>query len=527
MMRPTRILVLTLLAGCRAAAPTPIGPGALRPLPPPNVTRMDSVVQDQIKRGHAQVEALDGQTGSPPMVMAEAYGELGRLLLAYRVDGAEAALANARDLAPEDVRWPYYLGRLHQEGGQFDLALTDYERARALRPDDIATLVRLAQVNLDLGRTGEAEARLDEVLAREPDHALAHALLGELASSGGDYAAAVEHLGRALALEPSATRLHYMLAIAYRHLGEAERSREHLARRGDTPVRMSDPLGEAIDGLKKGSGLLVNQAGIALQEGQVDAAIALYAKAIAEDPDDATAHLNLGAAYARQGDLRRAITEMETAARFAPDDAKVQQSLGTVLVRQRQAEKAEAALRRAMALDPAGSGARLVLADLLRRTGRCVEAVPLYAAGLERDPSQLTARVQQALCHGRLGQWREARALLEANATAFPDKPDAVDALARLLASAPDDGVRDGQRALELASQAVVLRRSVDTVETLAMARAELGQFAEAARAQREAIGLAEQGKYADWLAVLRANLGLYEQGQACRVPWPEFLFRL
>ena len=48
--------------------------------------------------------------------------------------------------------------------------------------------------------------------------------------------------------------------------------------------------------------------------------------------------------------------------------------------------------------------------------------------------------------------------------------------LARLLATSPDDHVRDGQRAMTLVQDLVKQGRTLELGETLAMALAELGQ---------------------------------------------------
>jgi hypothetical protein len=63
--------------------------------------------------------------------------------------------------------------------------------------------------------------------------------------------------------------------------------------------------------------------------------------------------------------------------------------------------------------------------------------------------------------------------------------------LARLLATCPDDKIRDGKRALEYATQACerTAWKVPGFVDTLATAYAEAGQFEEAIRYQTRALG--------------------------------------
>ena len=159
----------------------------------------------------------------------------------------------------------------------------------------------------------------------------------------------------------------------------------------------------------------------------------------------------------------------------------------------------------------------------MRRTGRCREAVEHFERTLEITPGDIAARQHQALCHLYLGQYAAARTLLEDGLAANPNHLGFVDALARVLAASPE--VRDGARALRLAEQALSLQRRTETLETLAMAYAELGRYEEAVAWQNEALQMAEQRGHAAYLAHLKANLRRYQFGTPCRTPWPDFMY--
>ena len=89
------------------------------------------MVQHQLRQQYASLAA---KTSSPNTAIAElaaAYGDMGKLLMAaeYR-DVAEACLLNAETLAPDDVRWPYYLGHLYKLRGDGAASIARFERAR-------------------------------------------------------------------------------------------------------------------------------------------------------------------------------------------------------------------------------------------------------------------------------------------------------------------------------------------------------------------------------------------------------------
>jgi hypothetical protein len=102
----------------------------------------------------------------------------------------------------------------------------------------------------------------------------------------------------------------------------------------------------------------------------------------------------------------------------------------------------------------------------------------------------------------------------------FPNEPSFARAAARLFAAAPDDGVRDGHRALELARALIARQRTIELVETLAMASAEQGDYDAAVRLQREAIDAAARAGRQDVAGRLAANLGQYQARRPCRIPW-------
>jgi tetratricopeptide (TPR) repeat protein len=148
-----------VLLGCRdSSAPQ------LRPVALPNLQPLDADVRQRIQERYAAVQQGAGGREADP---GRAYGELGKILLAYGyLEQAEPALANARDLAPDDARWSYYLAHLYRLDGKPDRAAAAYEDALRLNAD-VPTRVRLAEVYRDLDRTAESRRLLGEALGQD------------------------------------------------------------------------------------------------------------------------------------------------------------------------------------------------------------------------------------------------------------------------------------------------------------------------------------------------------------------------
>jgi cytochrome c-type biogenesis protein CcmH/NrfG len=145
-----------------------------------------------------------------------------------------------------------------------------------------------------------------------------------------------------------------------------------------------------------------------------------------------------------------------------------------------------------------------------------------YADVVRINPRSAEARFAYAMALVRLRRYRDAKGWLEESARILPDRPELSHALARILAAAPDDTVRDGARAMELAQELMKANKTTVVGETMAMALAELGQFGDAVDVQKGVIAAAEQGGAAQDVRRMTVNLRLYERHRACRMPWPD-----
>jgi tetratricopeptide (TPR) repeat protein len=192
--------------------------------------------------------------------------------------------------------------------------------------------------------------------------------------------------------------------------------------------------------------------------------------------------------------------------------------------------EAEPLFLEAIAIEPDNDSARLEFARYLRRADRCLDAIEHYlqaetAASAAAGVVPSVVPVETALCLVRTGSDADARNHLEEWLQRRPNDAELQDALARVLAASPDDTVRDGHKALELATAAEAADLGVDALETLAMAHAELHDFEQAIEAQERAIALADEQDRDTWLIVLNSALENYQEGRPNRRPWPDFMF--
>jgi tetratricopeptide (TPR) repeat protein len=165
--------------------------------------------------------------------------------------------------------------------------------------------------------------------------------------------------------------------------------------------------------------------------------------------------------------------------------------------------------------------AHLALGDALRHTaGNAQAALTHYQEAVRINPRSAPARLGVAIAQVALGRDRDARDGLSEATRLYPDRREYAVALARLLAAAPDDRVRDGRGSLALSEKLLQQQKSTDVGEAMAMALAELGRFDEAVRIQRDILAAAEKAGLKKSAAQMAANLRQYEHRQPCRQPW-------
>lgn len=529
------VLVALLAAGCSTAdnapdaatgdesAPTVAG-RTLRPVTVPDLSQMVVPVQGQIREAHEAVTSR--LQASPPALhsLSAAYGTLGRLLLAAGYpDSAEPCFFNARALDASDYRWPYYLAHIHRERGQLDQAQGYYEDVLALRPDDVDALVWMGEVWLALGRADEAESKFSRAMAIAPTSLSARYGLGRTALARQDYRGAVDHLSRVLKQDPDAAAAHYPLALGYQGLGDETNAALHLRQREDHRILPADPLIVELDGLLESPQAYETRGIRALDREEWTESAGLFRKGLAIDPESAALRHRLGTALFMQGDLAGARTEFEHAVRVAPDYFPAQFSLGVLLQDEGRHREAIARFEEALQHRPTYLEARLRLAANLRRVGRPVDALAQFEQVLGLDAGIVEAHLGRAMTLVETGRFAAARDRLREARRAYPGEPVFAHALARVLAAAPDPGVRNGQEAVAIVTSLLESeQRTVELGETYAMALAASGAFAEAASLQSELIRGAEGVGFVQALPRLKTNLALYQRGRPAETPWAE-----
>jgi tetratricopeptide (TPR) repeat protein len=237
-------------------------------------------------------------------------------------------------------------------------------------------------------------------------------------------------------------------------------------------------------------------------------------------PDNPSLRHRLGTALFMAGDAAAAEKEFGEAVRRSPDFTKARYSLGVLQLTSGRTREGIEQLSAAVRNDPTDIEARVRLAEALRQSSRLEESLSHYGKATGIDPQSAEARFGYAVTLVRLHRYHEARDRLAEGMQAYPAQPAFAHALARLLASSPDDRVRDGRRAMTVTQQLLKQQKqTLDLGETMAMALAEVGQYDHAITLQREVIAAVRKAGQDGVAQQLLENLALYERHRPCRTP--------
>lgn len=308
-----------------------------------------------------------------------------------------------------------------------------------------------------------ASAAIEQLLVEAADHynggrpRLARALCADV------LAAAPEHL----------TALHLAAVIAFAD-GRSADGRDLLGRlfqRDPNHVPALTTLGDAL----------------AVQN-EHEAAHAVFARAIALRPREASLHIRRGVALSELGRAAEAEAAYRCALELAPDLIQARFNLATALAAQQRCAEAEQVYREVIARDPAHPGALINLGHLLAADDRPDEAIMAYRQALQPDTSRATAAETAAALTGLAARLRARGAFEEAEA-----------ACERALSAKPDDApaqtnlgiIRDAQG--RYAEAVTCHRRAIAADPTCARAHANLAVALRVIGALDEARAAAER----------------------------------
>jgi tetratricopeptide (TPR) repeat protein len=328
---------------------------------------------------------------------------------------------------------------------------------------------------------------------------IAHNGLGYVLAAQGRTAEAIEHYQKVLEINPHSAEAHLNWGILLARQGRTAEAIEHYQK----ALEIDPDYADADNNLGT----------VFLNQGRLDEAAEYCHRALEANPSLAEAHNNLGILLAKQGRTAGAIGQFQKAFEIKPDYAEAHYNLANIFTAQGRWDEAIGQFQKALEIKPDYAKAHYNLANIFTTQGRWDEAIEHYQQALKQMPDSIHA-------HYQLGLALQSRSKFAAAITQFqkvleldPKHVTARNNLAWLLATCPENSLRDGKKAAELAQQAVQLSggKSPEILDTLAAAYAEAGRFPEAVAMAQRALDLSAVQNNKPLAEVIQNQLKLYE----------------
>jgi tetratricopeptide (TPR) repeat protein len=266
--------------------------------------------------------------------------------------------------------------------------------------------------------------------------------------------------------------------------------------------------------------------------------------------NNSSCYFSLGCALWHSGDLDGAVRNFREALQVEPkykwelNPLMVHHNLGCVFLALGKPAEAEIQFKAALPLEPQIAFAHKYLGDALSEQGKEAEAEVEFTTALQLEPgnpllfqkieasrtlAKLCATLKTQVTPETLVQIAEIQTILEQFQPAAghysdalklkPDDSEILNNMAWLLATCPDQKVRDGNQAVKLAKYACELTGWQKTVYlgTLGAAYAEAGKFDEAIATAQRACALAIKNGETDIMQRNQELLGLYRAHKPVR----------
>jgi len=420
-------------------------------------------------------------------------------------------------------------------------ALDDLEKAVKLDPKQPQAYLMIARLNLLPGGDGAKAAReaLDKALALDIENPMERAKalvmraglqeepkkklvdLDEAVRLAPGSAAVVRARGLALAdmdkLEPALADLDKAIALAPDDGPTYEAKAIVLAR-----LKKYD---EALAALERAQEINPGSAAPLLQRARVHvaqkksgAALQDLDKALAVQPDNVMVLLLRAGIYQEMGKKEKALADVDKALEIRPGLIAAIRTRALLLAEDERLDEAAAELQKLRENDPNDLLTLLQLGMIYSVQKKSDKAVEAYSTILAAQPDLWQALRGRGDAYLNLGKHAEAIADYEKAMKLEPNDHGILNNLAWVLATSPDDKLRDGKRAIRLATEACETTdyKLAHVLSTLAAAYAETGDFDSAVQWSTKAVELDDK-EHGD---EIKKELESYK----AKKPWRELL---
>jgi tetratricopeptide (TPR) repeat protein len=265
--------------------------------------------------------------------------------------------------------------------------------------------------------------------------------------------------------------------------------------------------------------IMLNSLGCALFENNQDnEAIEKFNRALRINPKFSVARCNLAKVFLKQGKISEAIASFNEALRVNPDLPDVY-NLGAAYAKSGRPEPAISNYNKALGLNPDYPEAHYGLALILTEQGRYDSAIEHFKKALQTKPNWPEVYDKLGQAYLLIKEYNRAVDCWTRAIKLAPDLVEAYNNLGWVLATVEKNELRNPAQAVKFAQKACELSKNSNPniLDTLAVAYAADGKFAQAIETAQRAINLCQASGKKELADDIRKKLQLYKSGQPYR----------
>jgi tetratricopeptide (TPR) repeat protein len=323
-------------------------------------------------------------------------------------------------------------------------ALADFARAIDLAPDDVDYRLAKAQYQFNHDMVDDALAEVAGIVEKTPDQVSAYLLQSQILRALKRYDDALASLDKVAKLAPTSIVPHEYRGEIYREMGE------------------------------------------------FDKAIAEFTAVLKIEPGLGLALIRRAEAYYFADKLKEALADVDLVLKNNPGLGLAHGLRAQILAAQRKFREAIAEMKQLVDEMPGETDVRMQLALYYLLNDQTREAIAEYSKVIDLDAEEFMALRSRGDAYLNLGDHAAAIEDFERAYKLKPDDSPLLNNFAWVLATSPDDNLRDGQRAIEMATKACELTdyQKPHILSTLAAAYAEAGDFENARKWSQQAVDM-------------------------------------
>ena len=430
----------------------------------PVMTDEGKELRDRILPDLEKIVKYDDKFGPAHLLLAELYSLDGNQIQQAR-QAVDRAIECLKKDEPQRLASAYVLRSHTQEDAKLQLA--DCTRAIELDPSNPEAWQARALCYLRQGDTPKAIADFNSLIEQDPENLLIRLAVASALAELDQMDEAMKQINLTIEKQPSA-EAHMLRARLWVH---------------------QEKIAEAIKDL--------------------DEAITLA-------PDDLRPLLMRAQLYADEGRNALALQDVDWVLKLRPRIPAVLQLRRTILAAMGNFSDAIHDVEKQLAENPDDVALKLEQAIYLNAAEQSAKAVDIYGEVLQADPQNGAALRGRGDAYLNIGDHKKAVADYEVAVQLFPDDSGLLNNFAWVLATSPEDDLRNGKRAVEMGLKACELteHKQSHILSTLAAAYAETGDFDSALKWSEKSVELGD-GEIKEQL---KQELESYRQ----KKPWRE-----